>query len=245
MRDSLWRSKVRLFYWKHYLLTGEPELRLLSRLVDRRRLAIDIGGNTGVYTYHLSRFARDVLTFEPNPEYAALLRAAGLRTRVEAVALSSEPGEGFLRFPSFEGMEHGGMASLASKAVPDRVLSREIAVPLRRLDEYLLDDVGFIKIDVEGHEEAVLAGAEETIDRCRPAMLVEIEERSNPGGLARIAQRLVRWGYDCSFLHAGRRLPLAEFDPSKHQAWLDEVRKRSRLSRVKYINNFIFVSPGR
>jgi FkbM family methyltransferase len=41
----------------------------------------------------------------------------------------------------------------------------EIAVPTRRLDDYELDAVGFIKIDVEGHELAVLRGGTETIRR--------------------------------------------------------------------------------
>lgn len=55
-----------------------------------------------------------------------------------------------------------------------------------RLDDIIKDDVGFIKIDVEGHELAVLKGATSLINRCRPVLLVECEERHSPGGTERL-----------------------------------------------------------
>jgi len=241
LSKSLWRARIRLYYWKHYYWAGEGELMLLPQLVDRSRLAIDVGGNVGVYSYHLSRFAKSVVTFEPNPEYAEFLKAVGLTTRVETVALSSQPGEALLRFPSVDGKEYGGMASINAAAVPDAIVARQIPVPLRRLDDYDFKNVGFIKIDVEGHEEGVLAGAIETIRRDKPVILVEIEERSNPGGLDRISRTLSALGYAGSFLDRGRRRPLAEFDASVHQVWTSDVgRLGGNRRRLAYVNNFMF-----
>jgi len=240
LRKELWRARILGYYWKNYLLTGERELSMLATLVDPRRLAIDIGANAGVYTYHLARFARDVMTFEPNPEYVELIKAMGLKTRVEAVALSSKPGTAALRFPSIDGQENSGMASLDLN-VPDSAISREIEVPLKRLDDYDLKDVGFIKIDVEGHEEAVLAGAVETIRRNKPALLVEIEERSNLGGLERISRNLAEAGYAGSFIDRGRQRPLAEFKVAEHQVWSHDVgRRKINRRKLHYVNNFIF-----
>jgi len=45
---------------------------------------------------------------------------------------------------------------------------------MRTLDSFELDNVGFIKIDVEGAQLMVLKGAEETIKRNKPIMLIEI-----------------------------------------------------------------------
>uniref|UniRef100_UPI001916C781 FkbM family methyltransferase n=1 Tax=Mycobacterium paraintracellulare TaxID=1138383 RepID=UPI001916C781 len=50
---------------------------------------------------------------------------------------------------------------------------RRIDVPVKRLDDLHLDDIGLIKIDVEGHELAVLRGATQTLTRNRPAIVVE------------------------------------------------------------------------
>ena len=57
---------------------------------------------------------------------------------------------------------------------------QSIDVPVKRLDDLHLDQVGLIKIDVEGHELAVLRGAADTLTRNRPAVLAEAEERHHP-----------------------------------------------------------------
>jgi len=49
-----------------------------------------------------------------------------------------------------------------------------LAFEMRTLDSFELDNVGFIKIDVEGAQFLVLKGAEETIKRNKPVMLIEI-----------------------------------------------------------------------
>lgn len=237
------RLRTTLYYWKHYYFTGERELLQLRSMVDPRLLAIDVGGNTGVYTYHLSRLARDVVTFEPNPDYADFLRYMRLKTRVEPVALSAEDGSAELRIPILDDKELGGMASLAEGAFPEDTPCRAVTVPSRRLDDYEFRDVGFIKIDVEGHEEAVLSGAGRTIRSARPRLLIEIEERSNPGGLARIRALLGDWGYEGWFFQAGRRRPITEFDPQVHQVWDMDVAEGKRRDNP-YINNFFFSPAG-
>ena len=46
-------------------------------------------------------------------------------------------------------------------------------VQQKRLDDYTLNDVDYIKIDVEGHELKVLKGAIATIERCNPIIVIE------------------------------------------------------------------------
>ena len=233
------RWRARKGFWRSYNETGEWELKELPAYVDKARIAIDVGGNVGEYSYHLGRLARKVVTFEPNPLYVDRLRRAGLGQHLEQVALSDHVGSAELRIPLWDGKEDMGMASLEAGAVPESVLARTVNVPLKRLDDYAFQDVGFIKIDVEGHEESVLKGGLETIARERPVLLIEIEERHNAGGLQRICSLLS--GHQGFFFLNGVKMPMAQFDPAKHQR-AEDLEAAVKLRRQSpYVNNFLFV----
>ena len=242
-RAMRWQATRRQF-WREYWLTGEWELRELRRFVDPAKGAVDIGGNAGVYAYHLSRLAKWVRVFEPNPGYADRIAALALpNVAVERVALSRDAGQSELRIPRLaDGREDHGMASLEAGAVADDQLSRTIGVSLRTLDSYGMRDLGFLKIDVEGHEEAALGGAQETIRANRPVILAEIEERHNPGGLQRIAAALAAHGYQGYFLRGRARRPLAEFDPARDQRVSEDLDRAAHNRRaLAYVNNFLFL----
>ena len=114
---------------------------------------------------------------------------------------------------------------------------------MRRLDDYQIANVGFIKIDVEGHEEGVLAGAWETISRDRPALLIEIEERHNQGGIKRISDLLATVGYEGFFFQDGKQFPIEQFVEPIHQP-ADLIWDKNKYVRrtFPYVNNFLFVS---
>jgi len=54
------------------------------------------------------------------------------------------------------------------------------SIELRCLDEVVdqlnIKEVDFIKLDIDGHEPQVLAGGEQLIRRCRPAMVIEFSQ---------------------------------------------------------------------
>jgi FkbM family methyltransferase len=236
------RWRARKGFWKSYNESGEWELKELPTYVPKDRIAIDVGGNTGVYSFHLGRLARDLVIFEPNPAYVDRLKKVGFARQLQEVALSDHTGEATLRIPMWEGKEDAGMGSLETTAVPAEVMARSIKVPIRRLDDYGYKDVGFIKIDVEGHEEGVLKGGLETIRRERPVLLIEIEERHNPGGIERVRNLLA--GYDGYFFLEGVRRPIDAFDAAVHQLSDDlKVAVKSRRQSA-YVNNFLFVPAG-
>ena len=101
------------------------------------------------------------------------------------------------------------------------------------MDDFDLPQIGFIKIDVEGHEELVLHGAEGILERDRPNLMIEIEERHNPGAIERTAAWFERRGYRGQY-----------FDGAEMRS-IDQFRTCRSCSRgnagLPYINNFFFV----
>ena len=108
------------------------------------------------------------------------------------------------------------------------------------LDAFFADQAGapdFLKIDVEGHESAVLDGARQTLEAHRPAVLIECEARHRPDGDVRpVFELLESFGYRGSFFANGRRRPLTQFDPAVHQRIDSNTDELPR----GYVNNFAF-----
>jgi FkbM family methyltransferase len=220
----------------HHLRVGEPELRLVPTLSMPDRISVDVGANRGVYAIAMARHARGVLAVEPNPELARFLRRAlPRRCTVLCCALSDESGVAALRIPLIAGQEETYLASLHHEGEgPARV----VEVPLKRLDDCVDGPVGLIKIDVEGHELAVLRGADRVLREYGPNLLIEAEERHRPGAVASITSFLADYGYRGLFRDGSRLWQVEAFDPAVHQ----DVKclLSEGLHRDRYINNFIF-----
>jgi FkbM family methyltransferase len=225
---------------------GEVELHLLEFLSSRDKDAIDVGANDGSYVHYLRRHARKVIAFEPIPSLADALRAKFRQdVEIRSIALSDRAGTVELHMPVVDGVTVTGCSTVsptASATYPDH---RAIEVPMATLDSSYEGDVGFIKIDVEGHEQAVLDGAVQTIRRCRPRMLVEIDERLSPGGLARAKAYFRDLDYRGYFVQAGHIEPMSLFSAGVLQNPADlpdltaPLQERRRFGR--YIYNFIFL----
>jgi FkbM family methyltransferase len=214
----------------------EPEVSLLPALCDRNRVSFDVGANWGQYAGALRPVSASVVACEPIPQLARFLRRSYRDgVRVEQVALSNRNGEA-----EFLVEKDWGRSSLNGSG--NRNGLRRLAVRLETLDSIAASPVGFIKIDVEGHEEEVILGAEEVIARDLPVLLIEIEERHRPGALSRILARLSAQGYAAFFLHDGTVRDIARFRLSEHQNPTNVPYEcNGHPSGGCYINNFLFI----
>lgn len=216
----------------------EPEIGLLPYLSDRKGVAVDAGANKGVYVFHLARHFQRVIAFEPLPAMSRYLkRAAPSNVKVHDLALSRSAGSAVLSLPR-------GYNELASLEAHPKDLEWKSdshlethEVELAPLDRLGLRDVNLIKIDVEGHELAVLEGARSTIQHCRPTLLIEVEERHSANSVARVDSYLKGLGYAGYFLDGSSVKPISAFDKARDQN-LDALDHSVRVGR--YINNFIF-----
>jgi FkbM family methyltransferase len=177
---------------------GEPEIRLLRYLVDPMRSAIDIGGAEGVYAFFLQRLAQHCVVFEPNPSSHCGLKRALPDVEIYQAAVSSVEGNATLRVPVVNGIPYAGWGTIEPKnklaELPTHVVD-EIKVRTVRPDRMALGDVGFVKIDVEGHEVDVLAGLSGLLARCLPNLLIEVGGAQRGGSLAEVRRRLDPLGY--------------------------------------------------
>jgi FkbM family methyltransferase len=225
LREIAWR-----YYWH-----GEAEVRLLRQLVRPNCNVVDVGAASGNYTYHLSRLSPRVYAFEPNPVWVRWLRRCSPRNvTIFDVALADSSGNATLSIPQDRDGISLEAATLGDNFPPESC--ERIPVQQRTLDEYNLDNVGFIKIDVEGHEMAVLRGAQRTLERSRPVLLVEVIAKFCRLNLSTALNEIEQLGYEGSFLLEGRLQPSASINPEKHQP---DVHFLDRTSG--YVSNFIFM----
>jgi FkbM family methyltransferase len=191
----------------------------------------------------MARHASRVIAFEANPQVAAFTRKVVPRNvEVVNVALSSQRGRTTLHIP--RGRKGEAISELATIEArnPHSGATDSIEVEMKRLDDCGVANCSFIKIDVEGHEEAVLDGASALIAAQRPVLMVELDEGLTPGAVARFTARCAAAGYRGLFLSHGKLRPIATFVVAQHQdpALLVYSRKTLPTDR-EYINNFVFV----
>jgi FkbM family methyltransferase len=216
----------------------EPELKLLPYLVDPRRCSVDIGANRGTYTYFLARLTPHVFAYEPNPAMRRYLTAAADgNVTVSDKALSDHNGEAVLTIPT-RGKRCSNNRSSLEKSDTSGSDHVQLTVSAGRLDDEPLSDVGFIKIDVEGHEQRVLRGAREIVFRDRPVMLIEILPEPTPLHREQTIREIEALGYE-SFVMLGSRLIMLRsvHDGRTALTAADLLRRAS--------NNFIFLPSGR
>jgi FkbM family methyltransferase len=244
-RDVLERVAPHYMHHRRLRLAApvEKEIELLPALVERSKIAIDVGANKGLYVDHLRGLGANVVAFEPYPHMAQQLqRFYRGSVNVQDVALSDKRGRAQLRLPK-DNVSWATLAETNRLEMADPTRGFEtVNVELRTLDEYDFRDVSFIKIDVEGHEEAVLKGAQRTLATNRPSLLIEIEERHNVGSVERVAKMLTALGYREYFLFDDELHGYEDFDVTRHQP-PSNVGERGKTGT--YVNNFVFVHSAR
>jgi FkbM family methyltransferase len=228
----LWLEFKMRFLPSHF----EPELWLVPVFCDKNKIALDIGANMGDYSHYMAKFSREVIAFEPNPDLRNYLRRLlGNDCRLESVALSCENGSASLRFPEGD----TGSATIEDANRLNETLDHTAVnlrnVQTRTLDSYGLTDIAMIKIDVEGHEEAVIAGAMETIRRSWPILLIESEDRHKPGAPRGLAMAMSELDYQAFYLKDRK---LMDFDKLSDE---DTNPNNFGSNTLRYINNFIFI----
>ena len=235
---------------QYYARYGEIELHFLDILCARGSVAIDVGAHDGCYVRPLRSLAGHVHAFEANPLLAHALSARFTRkVTVHEVALSREPGIARFCTPIVEGQPVLGCATISQEALGAYTNYREMEVPADTLDSFGFRDVGYIKVDVEGHEPDVLEGARATLAESHPNIMVEAIEWLAPGAIVRIERFLEKLDYEGYFVWRRTVLPIRLFDPALMQRREDSPNLLARLDERErfgpFVSNFLFLPSGK
>jgi FkbM family methyltransferase len=202
LREHLQRQ----FYFFGTYFAEEQNLSQWQCYASGAKVIFDIGANLGIYSFAALAAAPDatVHAFEATPEIASRLREAAVfnnlrRLHVHAVAASSCAGFAKLNRCRSETGYNDGMNFISNGT--DETDSS--CVPTIRLDdfceEYAIDRIDLLKIDVQGHEADVLRGAEGLISAGRVGVIMFELNWSNDSQRqcpARQSVRLLeRYGY--------------------------------------------------
>lgn len=126
------------------------------------RLAVDVGAHSGAWTLVMARRFKRVVAFEPfeanHARWEKKLEGVTNATLIKA-ALGDEHVQAHL-----QGEKHSKHFCVKDAAGD---------IEMQRLDDYGFIDLDFLKVDTEGADALVLKGAEQTIRRCRPVVIVE------------------------------------------------------------------------
>jgi len=194
---------------------SEHEAMLFQSVLREDAVVVEAGANVGALTVPIGNKLRGrgrVIAYEPQDFVAGLLRdnvaLNGLEATVEVRNRALGAAAGVTRIPSLDYATENNFGGVST------IDDAGVEVPVETIDALDLTRLDFVKIDVEGMEQSVLAGATATIARARPALYVENDRVEKSPAL--VAQ-LFGFGYRL-WWHI---TPL--FNPENHAGRADNV----------------------
>ena len=179
---------------------SESELSLLFQVLKPGGIVLDVGANIGTHTVAFAKHVTPtgaVVAFEPQRLQFQLLCAnvaLNALVNVKCVNAAASDARGEVLIPAIDPRQAANFGAIKSEGHAQGERTEAM-----RIDDLQLGRCNLIKIDVEGHEPKVLAGARETIKKQRPVLFVE---NNSEAGSRAVLTALEDLGYNC-WWHVG------------------------------------------
>lgn len=160
------------------------------------RFAVDGGAHIGTWAVALAKRFKQVIAFEPATDtFSCLVSNTYSLPNVNTIHAALGEVEGVCVVVN-DPTRKGNTGSRTIQVASPQTMSGPHVV-MNRLDSYHFTQLDFLKLDVEGSEPLALRGATETIERCRPVIMVECKAFTPPrnGGPEATRQVLTNLGY--------------------------------------------------
>lgn len=160
--------------------------RLISMLCKQGDVCFDIGAHVGAISMAMADAVKDdgkVYAFEPGPYYTRLVRNLEMNPEVKKIIIPVNKGLGDRSMEAYwkedkRNRGNGTLLPIEQIGAKAADLDKGVRVDIITLDDFLSDNydinrVDFIKVDVEGMEYEVLLGARECLKKYKPAVIFE------------------------------------------------------------------------
>lgn len=162
------------------ILFEKFNISFARQFIDPDKNVLDIGANIGVHTVPYSNYLTTgtVYAFEPQKVVFDILSANLNKNKCDNVIAfnfgASHDNTSFFMEADYESMaNHGGFA-ICEKTEG----LKGITIDCKRVDHLGISNVGYVKMDVEGHEYEAILGMKELIRRDKPFLFIEIHDSS-------------------------------------------------------------------
>lgn len=158
-------------------------------LCEQKRICIDIGANVGLWACDLVNAFTNVIAFEPVEEFRMCFDKNVKKKNYKMYPVALGRNESVINMNVVRGNTGHSHIDLDSIG--------KGTIPMKTLDSFNFSDIDMIKIDVEGFEEEILAGALKTIEKNKPVLVIEQQkhEYKNDRDETPAIRILEDWGY--------------------------------------------------
>lgn len=235
----------------------EPEFLWIKEILGKNSVFIDVGANVGAYLYTLENHLKpeNIYAFEPNQQLFKRLKRLFPKVNLLSFALSDVSTIAEFKIPVINGEKvhtRGTLQTSIKEKNEEKTILQKVEV--KPLDDLVFDEgyieqdrnaqtnkfnlkkLDFIKIDVEGNEMQTLRGAKKTIEKFKPILMVEMEQRHHKENLWTLISEITDWGYSVNFLDRKTLQPKLLTEEFLNQQNPDNVKNYK-----DYINNIIFL----
>ena len=147
--------------------------------VKKWRVCLDIGSNVGQWTRPLAKKFKQVVCFEPNPNFRECFNKNITEQNVTLYPYG------------LSDKEHAASQEFNSTVIDDQPGD----IKMKTLDSYNFSKVDLVKIDVDGYEIPLLNGARETLTNNTPVINIEMKRRKRPHIVEKCEKILWELGY--------------------------------------------------
>jgi len=145
-------------------------VKLFKEHVSKDDVVLDVGTYIALHTIELSKLAKHVISFEPQPLVSACVKKTLNAMEIKNVdhyhmALGNETG--------WTHIHTNGDGDASIRGIRDAKFTQSFKCKIDKLDNIVKEKVKLIKIDVEGSEFQVLAGAIGLIEEHKPIIIIE------------------------------------------------------------------------
>ncbi len=202
--------------FRYKFRTEKQQIAKLLSYDLRDQVVFDVGGNHGIYTYWLAKAVGKngrVHVFEPQPELGVELNKIAKWLRLDFVSINSVA----LSDQSTQKMLTRSRVGDGSATLNDYDLSKsgveKIEIQTLTMDEYCQQQgvtrMGYLKIDVEGHELSVIRGGLQTLQKLKP--IIQVELRVHEASCDQVIETLLSSGYTGFMCCDGQEVPIADY----------------------------------